>query len=71
MEKCWKIVGKIEKRKYNGNCCKIREKKKTNKQSLNTIKAPRPNREDQLSKIHGMTTCVLSLCERVRRKPEV
>ena len=29
-----------KQRKNNGNCCKIREKRKTNKQSLNTIKVP-------------------------------
>ena len=41
MENCWKIVEKLKKkRKNNGNCCKIREKRKTNKQSLNTIKVP-------------------------------
>ena len=66
MENCWKIVDKIKKEENNGNCWKIGEKERpTNSHSIQS------NREDQLSKIHGMITCVLSLCKRVRRKPEL
>ena len=71
MENCWKIVEILKKRKIMEIAAKLEEKRKTNKQSPQYNQSTWPNREDQLSKIHGMTTCVLSLCERVRRKPEL
>ena len=64
--------GKNEKKR--GNIMEIAakyEKKKDQQTVTQYNQGTRPNREDQLSKIHGMTTCVLSLCERVRRKPEL
>ena len=63
--------GKNKKEENHGNCWKIEEKKKDQQTVTQYNQGTRPNREDQLSKIHGMTTCVLSLCKRVRRKPEL
>ena len=61
MENCWKIAGKIGK--IMEIAAKLEEKRKTKKTVTQYNQGTRPNREDQLSKIHGMTTCVLSLCE--------
>ena len=63
--------GKIEKRRKIMEIAAKLEKKKDQQTVTQYNQGTRPNREDQLSKIHGMTTCVLSLCERVRRKPEL
>ena len=67
-----KLLEKL--RKKRGNTMEIAanfEKKKDQQTVTQYNQGTQPNWEDQLSKIHGMTTCVLSLCERVRRKPEL